>query len=124
MKENEITKQIMAYIRDQGGYCQRLNSGMAFKMYGGKKYAMMLCDKGTPDIIACMPNIGFIGCEVKKDKKAVKAWLRLQKRHLEGETLPKSYGRELAQFQQAEKIIKACGKYIITHSLEDFKNDL
>ena len=123
MRETAIENEIIAYIESQGGYAIKLNSGMAFKKYAGKSYMIRLCPKGTPDIDSILNGVP-IKIEVKTTEKGVQTWLRLQKRHYKGETLPKSYKRELDQIKQAEKIIKAGGKFIITHSLEDFKKDL
>lgn len=81
-------------------------------------YALHLADKGSPDLIACIHG-KFYGIEVKADDIKKRAWKKLHTRFKRGELLPKSYHRENAQFEQAERIEEAGGKYILASCLED-----
>ncbi len=111
MREKEVEKSIIEYIRAIGGRCQKVHSGLLFQEYNWRKRAIKLADKWTPDILACI-NWVFLGIEVKKDKKEVeKRW-------------KSNAPREAAQRAQGEGIVKSWGRFFIVSSIKELREDL
>lgn len=121
--EKIIEKGIMEWLAMNNIYCQKVQSGSSFGSHNGKTWRIKFADKGTPDLFACV-NGSFLAIEVKKDDKEVAKWMKLFERHESGEVLPKSYGRELDQFIQRDKIIKAGGQYIVCSSIDELADDI
>jgi len=93
MKETEIQKQILDYLRLKKVFCYRQNSG-AFKTQSGHFYRFGTA--GSPDIIAVI-NGKYIGIEVK---------------------LPK--GRQSQSQKDFQKQLEnAGGEYILARNLSD-----
>ncbi len=116
MSEQQIQNQIIAMIRANGGWCQRINSGAISQTYTNKtgntrqRYIKM-ADKGTPDIIACIKGI-FVGVEVKGSLRAYKEW---QKQKTD---------THVAQHMQKTWILESGGIYLIGYDVQQIEDDL
>ena len=107
MKESDIQKKILNYLRKAGWYVLRINSGMQLKNYvtkGGsrKRYAIRMAPKGTPDVIACAPDGCFVAIEVKKPGGVV----------------------SVAQEEKIGQINNIGGLALVSDSLDDLKKQL
>lgn len=116
--EKQIEKSIVYYLRALWAVVETQNGWSIMIKKGSYNHRMTLQTKWCPDILCYYKN-NFVGIEVKKDEKEVNKWLRLKERHLQGETLPKSYHRELEQIKYREKILINWGVFIITYELEE-----
>lgn len=121
MKESEIQKAIINYLRSEGVYCQRINSGSILQKKGSKTYRIKLADKGTPDIIACIKG-KFVGFEVKAGEEEVEEWNR--RVNILSERNVKSYHRELDQYMNHMSIVEAGGSVQVVGSVKDVENIL
>jgi len=105
--EKEIETSIIEYIRAIGGWCQKIQSGEAYKIYRDKKYRIKLADAGTPDILACIEGT-FFGIEVKKAQKQVDDLLKEKTQTAQD------------QMYQLKLIDQADGQAMIVDSLDGF----
>lgn len=122
-KEQEIQGEILEYLHLRGFYAQRINSGCAFVGYGDKKQRIKLADFGTPDIIACICG-KFVGIEVKRTEKHIKAWTRQWQSFLKEPVLNGINSSSVNQHKEQEKIRKAGGITLVVCSVNDVENDL
>lgn len=71
-KESEIQNTILEWLLMHRIWAWRNNSGMMFKQYNGKSYAVRLGLKGSSDILGVIPPDGrFLAIEVKDHKGKV-----------------------------------------------------
>ena len=128
-KRNESA--IMSYLRANNCWVQKVHSGAIMKSYKDrnghtKQYKINLADKGTPDLIACVPTVitsemvgktigKFVGIEVKKDEATCRQW-RNYKGHANEQIL--------GQQHQCGLIQESGGLFILTHSFKELKQDL
>lgn len=68
MKESDIQKQILDYLRYKG-YLAFKHHSTGFTVRGGKVMAFKYGMKGIADIVGCTKNGIFFAIEVKKPKK-------------------------------------------------------
>lgn len=122
MSEKVIETQIIAFIRYNGGWVQKVQSGMMKKAYAyrtGDRQGMErshwihLADQGTPDLLACISG-KFVAIEVKKDAKEMEKW----------EKSAETDKRSAAQHVQQEKIREAGGITLVVCSVEEVEADL
>lgn len=115
MKEKAIENQILIWLRYNGFYAQKVQSGALMKSYtskqGTKHYRINLADEGTPDILACIRG-KFVGIEIKKDLKEIQKW----EKELDQ--------RSRAQHHQQSLIRESGGITLVVCSVEDLETDL
>ena len=119
MKEKQVETSIKDWIVENGWICKKLHSGSILKKQGGKTYKIQLESKWTTDLVVELNGM-WVWVEVKKDKESYDYWLKLEKRFLSWEILPKSYHREEAQIKEKYDILKRWWNHILTFSLQDF----
>jgi VRR-NUC domain len=101
VKESDIQRQILDYLRLKRIFHFRNNSGAFAGEYKGKQRFFRFGAAGSPDII-CVIAGQFVGIEVKAPKGRMSDHQK--------------------EFQ--EKLEAAGGKYILAYSLEDVLNCL
>ena len=116
--EKQIEKSIVSYLRNLWAVVETQNGWSIMIKKWQYNHRMTLQTKGCPDILVFYKN-NFIGIEVKKSEQEVNKWLKLKLRYQEGETLPRSYERELKQIEYRQKILDNGGTFIITYELEE-----
>lgn len=122
-EEKNVENAIKEWVRLSGWIAKRLNSGSIYKKTGSKVYKIQLEDNWTTDLVVEI-NSMTVWTEVKKDYEEYEKWLKLEKRFLAWEKLPKSYKREEDQIVEKYDILNRWGKHILTYSLQDFINKL
>ncbi len=124
MNEKEVENQIKNWLRYQGFWVQKVQSGVIQQKYKtGKQRFIHLAEAGTPDLIACI-NGRFVGIEVKKDEKTVEAWHKKVKNYLKFPIKKPSNARESNQYIQHEKIRKSGGIAIVAGSIDQAEKQL
>lgn len=123
MKESDIQKSIVEWLRYNGIYCQRINSGKLFARYGDVTRAIKLADEGTPDIIACI-NGKFVGIEVKKDQYEIAKWISVSAKYEQTRKVPKTYERIKNQYEHCKQIRNRGGFYFLVCSIEQLKENI
>ena len=113
MAEKQIESKIVRLLRESWAWCEQLQSWRVLIKKWPYSNMMHLCSKWTPDIIAFYKGT-FYAIEVKKDQKEVDKWYKLEARYIQGETLPLSYDRELAQIEHKELIERNWGDHIVS----------
>lgn len=121
-KESEVQSAILEWLAYKGFYAVRVNSGKMLATYKGKQRMIHMAPKGTPDILCCIGG-HFVGIEVKKDEKGVKAWGKVADKVRRGEPIAESRHRELAQVEQQMAIMEAGGHCMVCASVDDLEHD-
>jgi len=67
VKESDILKAILDYLKMRGHLCRRSNTGKMFGEHKGKKWAIHMGEKGWPDIDVVLPDGRYCGIEVKSE---------------------------------------------------------
>lgn len=106
MKEADVQKAIIDFIRYKGGWVVKVPAGAAMRFRGDQKYFVRLAEAGTPDLVACYKG-QFIAIEVKRDTTAVGAWHRGVDE------------RSICQHIQKGLIEDTGGKFVIACCIED-----
>ena len=120
MKEQEVLKACLEYIRWKGYYCQRVHSGLVKVQMGKSERWMHLADKGTPDILACIAG-KFVGIEVKAGKEAKRRWHASVKKAHDMKALTSPDLTCVAQHEQMQVIEKAGGCTALVSSLKEME---
>jgi len=116
--EKQIEKRIIQYLNNIWAIVEWQNWWSVMIKKWKFTHKMTLQTKGCPDII-CFYKWEFIWIEVKKDLEQVNKWIKLKDRYKAGETLPKSYKRELNQIKYMEKILENWWHFILTYELDE-----
>ena len=117
--EKKLETSITKYIEIMGWIVKKQHSGSVLVKKGSKVYKIQLWSKWTADLSVEI-NQKHFHIEVKKNKQEYDKWIKLEKKVLWWEILPKSYHRELAQINEKYYILKRWWRYILTYSLQDF----
>jgi hypothetical protein len=66
MKEQDLVNAILDFLRVNGAWAIRVNSGgKQVENEKGQRHFIRMAPAGTPDILACWPGGLFMGIEVK-----------------------------------------------------------
>ena len=117
-KEKQIETDIYNYLLWIWAVVEKMQWGKILIKKWKYQHMMTLQSKWACDII-CFYKKHYVWIEVKKDLKEVNKWLKLKERYLQGETLPKSYERELKQIEYRQKILDNWWVFIITCDLQE-----
>lgn len=117
MKENDLQKQILDYLKEAQIYHLRLNSG---KIRVGSKY-VQLCPEGTPDLQLII-NSKPIFLEVKASELRKKEWHRKVEAWKKTAYLNDFNRREVMQYKMMEKIREAGAEAYVIASLDEAIN--
>lgn len=116
IKESDVLKSIMNFLKLQKHYVLRLNSGKVFN----EKSVIMLCPRGTPDILAVIKGRAVF-LEVKRDSKTVKTWWRKVDLFQKTARINGCNQREVNQYKAGQAIDKAGGVYSVVSSVKEVK---
>ena len=101
MSETDLVRDIMDYLRLRGIWCIRVHSG---RSYG---YGMHLAEKGTPDLMGCLPDGRCLVIECK-----LPDWKPRNAQDRE---------RYQTQCEHCARVTKAGGVGLVARSVEDVK---
>ena len=119
MKESVVQKKIMKWLKEQGAYTRRVNSGKI--KYEGRW--IILGVKGTPDIAVTL-NGHSIGVEVKKDAKELQAWNTQFKNWQKTGIITAYNERSYYQHREQNKIREAGGYTFTVYSVDMLEKEL
>lgn len=118
MKESELQKAIIDWLKIKKIYHLRLNSGKVLANYRDKTRMIHLCPEGTPDLMVII-NGKTIFFEVKSSPQALKAWVRKVEAWKKTGYLNDFNRREVNQYKEMQKIINAGAEVHLVASLDE-----
>lgn len=123
IKEKDVLKGCIDYLRLRGFYCQRINTGKIFIDNAFGKRVVNLADEGTPDILACISG-KFVGIEIKKDEKEFAKWENQYQKYLQTGVMTKASRKSVVQHEQQNLINNTGGCSFTTFSIDHLEHML
>lgn len=118
MKETDLQKVIIQYLKLHKIYHLRLNSGKILASYKDKKRMINLCPEGTPDIMLIKDG-KTIFLELKSSPLIQKAWVKKIEAWKRTAYLSDYNRREVMQYKAMQEIIKAGAEVHLVASLDE-----
>lgn len=111
MKESEVQKAIIDYLRTIGAWVKRLNSGVVFSSYTNKAgitkdRAIRLSEEGTPDVL-CGYQGSFYLFEIKRDRKEAEKWMKVVKQFVQVPLVSQKNREQQRMINQYKEMLRA-----------------